>query len=58
MAQLTRRHVIGGVAGIAALQGTRAFAQGGPVALNIIDVAGNLQLKQTSIERSRRRTPR
>ena len=60
MAQLTRRHVIGGVAGIAALQGTRAFAQGapaGPVALNIIDVAGNLQLTQTSIERFAQANP-
>ena len=61
MAQLTRRHVIGGVAGMAALQGTRAFAQGapaGPVALNIIDVAGNLQLTQTSIERFAQANPR
>ncbi len=60
MAQLTRRHVIGGVAGMAALQGTRAFAQGapaGPVALNIIDVAGNLQLTQTSIERFAQANP-
>jgi putative spermidine/putrescine transport system substrate-binding protein len=59
MAHLTRRSVIGGVAGIAALQGTRAFGQGaaGPVALNIIDVAGNLQLTQTSIERFAQANP-
>ena len=46
----SRRHVVGGLAGMAALPVTRALAQSAPVALNIIDVAGNLQLTQMSIE--------
>ena len=51
--KLTRRTVIGGMAGSLALgAGTRAFGQAGkglpssPVTLNIVDVAGNLALTQ------------
>lgn len=50
--KLTRRSVVGGAAGLAVLGTRSAFAQAqaSPVALNIIDVAGNLQLTQMSIE--------
>ena len=55
--KLTRRTVIGGMAGSLALgAGGRAFAQGAlalpasPVTLNIVDVAGNLALTQKAIE--------
>lgn len=49
---LTRRSVVGGAASLAALGAGSAFAQApaSPVALNIIDVAGNLQLTQVAIE--------
>ena len=52
----TRRSVLAGLSGAAALGASRAFGQGlplpsSPVALNIIDVAGNLQLTQAAIER-------
>lgn len=45
-----RRAVMAGVASAAALAATGVRAQGAPVSLNIIDVAGNLQLTQASIE--------
>ena len=55
--KLTRRTVLGGMAGSLALgAGGRAFAQGAlalpasPVTLNIVDVAGNLALTQKAIE--------
>ncbi|GAU85296.1 extracellular solute-binding protein [Bosea sp. BIWAKO-01] len=63
MTEITRRGVLHGAASLAALQATGAFAQGlplpsSPVALNIIDVAGNLQLTQASIERFARENPK
>ncbi|AMJ62216.1 extracellular solute-binding protein [Bosea sp. PAMC 26642] len=56
----TRRHIVGGVAGLAALHATGARAQTtpAPVALNIIDVAGNLQLTQASIEKFAKDNPK
>ena len=56
----TRRSLMGGAAGLAALHATGAFAQApaSPVALNIIDVAGNLQLTQASIERFAKDNPK
>jgi putative spermidine/putrescine transport system substrate-binding protein len=63
---ITRRTFVGGaagaagVAGVAALGGT-SFAQAtlptSPVALNIIDVAGNLALTQKAIENYRKAKP-
>ena len=48
---ITRRGALGALSGLAAVYATAARAQAaGPVALNIIDVAGDLQLTQTSIE--------
>jgi putative spermidine/putrescine transport system substrate-binding protein len=49
-----------GAAGLAALKAGGAFAQAasGPVALNIIDVAGNLQLTQAAIERFGKDNPK
>ena len=62
MTRFTRRSVVGGAASIAALHATGAFAQGtpagGPVTLNIVDVAGNLQLTQEAIERFRSDNPK
>jgi putative spermidine/putrescine transport system substrate-binding protein len=51
----TRRGVLAGISGAAALGTSRAFAQGlplptSPVVLSIIDTAGNLQLTQEAIE--------
>src|SRR3954464_1313663 len=59
---ITRRGMIAGASGLAAIGGTRALAQGAqapaaPVALNIIDVAGNLQLTQAGIDRFRQQNP-
>src|SRR4051794_14830850 len=59
---ITRRRMIAGASGLAAIGGTRALAQGlqapsAPVALNIIDVAGNLQLTQAGIDRFRQQNP-
>jgi putative spermidine/putrescine transport system substrate-binding protein len=55
--KLTRRTIIGGMAGSLALGASgRVFAQGAPalptspVALNMVDVAGNLALTQRAIE--------
>jgi putative spermidine/putrescine transport system substrate-binding protein len=55
MIRLTRRQTRAGRAAAAALPATRAFAAspalpGSPVALNIIDVAGNLALTQKAME--------
>lgn len=60
MTHPTRRTVMAGAAGLAALKASDAFAQGaaGPVALNIIDVAGNLQLTQAAIERFAKENPK
>jgi putative spermidine/putrescine transport system substrate-binding protein len=59
MTHPTRRTVMAGAAGLAALKAGGAFAQAaGPVALNIIDVAGNLQLTQAAIERFARENPK
>ncbi|MFI5013980.1 MAG: extracellular solute-binding protein [Hyphomicrobiales bacterium] len=60
---ITRRNALGAFSGMAALYATRAAAQAGkppaaPVALSIIDVAGNLQLTQTGIERFARDNPK
>jgi putative spermidine/putrescine transport system substrate-binding protein len=53
----TRRDVLAGLSGAAALGATgQAFAQS-PVTLNIIDVAGQLQLTQEGIERFRNQNP-
>jgi putative spermidine/putrescine transport system substrate-binding protein len=55
----TRRGLLAGFSGAAVLGTTRGFAQGAaPVALNIIDVAGNLQLTQDAIERFRAENPK
>lgn len=57
---LTRRHMLGGMAGAAALGLTGARAQtlpSAPVALNIVDVAGNLALTQKAIEAYRKAKP-
>jgi putative spermidine/putrescine transport system substrate-binding protein len=56
----TRRRVIGGAASLAALGASGAFAQApaSPVALNIIDVAGNLQLTQVAIEAFAKANPK
>ena len=61
--QATRRGVLAGLSGAAALSASRAFGQGlplpsSPVTLNIIDVAGNLQLTQEAIERFRDQNPK
>jgi putative spermidine/putrescine transport system substrate-binding protein len=60
---LTRRTVLAGLSGTAVLGASGAFAQSAklpadPVALNIIDVAGNLQLTQASLERFARENPK
>ena len=53
----TRRDVLAGLSGAAALGATgQTFAQS-PVVLNIIDVAGQLQLTQEGIERFRNQNP-
>ena len=54
----SRRMVMAGAAGLAALPATGAWAQAAPVALNIIDVAGNLQLTQAAIEKFAKDNPR
>ncbi|HEY8563869.1 MAG TPA: extracellular solute-binding protein [Beijerinckiaceae bacterium] len=59
----TRRTFLGGLSGLAVAHATGAFAQApalpaNPVALNIIDVAGNLQLTQGGIDRFRAANPR
>ncbi|AZO78154.1 MULTISPECIES: extracellular solute-binding protein [unclassified Bosea (in: a-proteobacteria)] len=62
MSHLTRRGVIAGASSLAALSAGGAFAQGAlpasPVALNIIDVAGNLQLTQAAIEKFAKDNPK
>jgi hypothetical protein len=61
MTHPTRRGVIAGGSSLAALSAGGAFAQGAPaspVMLNIIDVAGNLQLTQASIEKFARDNPK
>ena len=61
--QPTRRSVIAGIAGAAALPRLPAFAQGAlalpksPIALNFVDVAGNLALTQAAIENYRKAKP-
>lgn len=54
----TRRTVMAGAAGLAAFKAGGALAQGAPVALNIIDVAGNLQLTQIAIEKFAKDNPK
>ncbi len=58
MTHPTRRTVVAGAAGLAALAAGGARAQTAPVALNIIDVAGNLQLTQVAIERFAKDNPK
>lgn len=53
-----RRTVMAGAASMAGLAATGARAQAAPVALNIIDVAGNLQLTQAAIEKFAKDNPR
>ena len=61
---ISRRTFVGGAAGAAGLTafGARAQAQlampSAPVALNIIDVAGNLALTQKAIENYRKEKPK
>jgi putative spermidine/putrescine transport system substrate-binding protein len=60
---ITRRRLLGGVAGMAALGVTGARAQvpplpTSPVSLNIVDVAGNLALTQRAIETYRKEHPK
>jgi putative spermidine/putrescine transport system substrate-binding protein len=55
MIRLTRRQTLAGLASVAALPATRVFADApplptAPVALNIIDVAGNLALTQPAFQ--------
>lgn len=64
MDQITRRRAIGGLAGVAGLTILPRFALSQslpmpttPVALNIIDVAGNLQLTQAAIEKFAKENP-
>lgn len=56
---LSRRGFVGGAAALAALSTAPAFAQApaAPVALNIIDVAGNLALTQPAFELYRKNKP-
>lgn len=59
----TRRVMLAGLSGVAMAGATKGFAQGlalpaAPVALNVIDVAGNLQLTQEAIERFRAQYPK
>ena len=63
MTDITRRSLLGGMAGASGLYASGALGQSaklptGPVALNIIDVAGNLQLTQAAIERFARENPK
>lgn len=55
----TRRGVLAGLSGAAILGATKSFGQSAaaPVTLNIIDVAGQLQLTQEGIERFRAQNP-
>ena len=60
--KITRRTFVGGAAGLAGLAAFGARAQGpalptSPVALSIVDVAGNLALTQKAIENYRRAKP-
>ena len=61
---ISRRTFVGGAAGAAGLTafGARAQAQlampSAPVALNVIDVAGNLALTQKAIENYRKEKPK
>jgi putative spermidine/putrescine transport system substrate-binding protein len=60
---ISRRGVLGGLSGTALLYASGATAQSAklptdPVALNVIDVAGNLQLTQAAIERFARENPK
>jgi putative spermidine/putrescine transport system substrate-binding protein len=59
--EFSRRQVVGGVAGLAAFGATGARAQLAlpkePVALNIVDVAGNLALTQKAFEAYRKARP-
>ena len=60
---ISRRRVLGGFTGLAALRATGAFGQAlklpaSPVSLNIIDVAGDLQLTQVGIDRFREQNPK
>src|SRR5215212_9274105 len=61
---ISRREFVGGAAGAAGLAAFGARAQGqlamptSPVALNIIDVAGNLALTQKAIENYRTAKPK
>lgn len=60
---ISRRRLLGGFTGLAALQAAGAFGQAlklpaSPVALNIIDVAGDLQLTQAGIDRFLQQNPK
>src|SRR3954447_23554242 len=58
---ITRRGVLGSIVGVTALRSTALHSQtlpAQPVTLNIIDVAGPLQLTQAGIDRFRRENPK
>src|SRR3954447_17625900 len=58
---ITRRGVLGSIVGVTALRSTALNSQtlpAQPVTLNIIDVAGQLQLTQAGIDRFRRENPK
>ncbi len=62
MFRISRRQALGLATGFAALPLTRAFADdlalpSSPVALNVVDVAGNLQLTQAAIENFAKENP-
>src|SRR3954466_1422641 len=57
MPDFTRRCVLAGAASVTLLAPSKVIAQGAPVTLNIIDVAGNLQLTQPGIETFARANP-
>ena len=63
MIKLTRRQTLAGMGALAALPATRAFGASpalpsAPVALNVIDVAGNLALTQKAMEAYAAATPK
>jgi putative spermidine/putrescine transport system substrate-binding protein len=59
--KISRRGVLGSIVGATALRASAVYSQSlpaQPIALNIIDVAGQLQLTQAGIDRFRRENPK